>query len=298
MKSSSLMGVISHDLKSRNSQAEGLKDLIKVKSPYFALKNLHFEYGELTADIPLEQTSHLEPFGMSTAEVGRHLAILGSLALANINPIKEPHYYLASDAILERCHARPGGSGVYSGKITSCNLEKRRGEAQALIYSPSGELFYNVEVKYTVLTEEVFNRMFKNNKLETKNLGYYNPYRFEGTLHGLQLAPKKSTASMGVVLKKHCIGHFDNFPAMPVARLGGTMAELAGLHLNNILNNHDQEYCMKRTEIHAKSFIFAGKKINLESVLVEDNNSTHMCTHTFAHTNDTNNAAELKLWYY
>ncbi|ETR69153.1 MAG: hypothetical protein OMM_09852 [Candidatus Magnetoglobus multicellularis str. Araruama] len=76
---------------------------IKVSPPYYALKNVQLlknNTAYFSAEIPVEYPAGNECGSITAAEIGRHLAILGSCSLSQSNPIKEKHYYIANKATL------------------------------------------------------------------------------------------------------------------------------------------------------------------------------------------------------
>jgi hypothetical protein len=274
-----------------------LRKLIAVTEPYYALSNLHQHDDVLAATLPLQQTNHLEPFGMGIPEIGRHMAILGSLALANANPVKEKHYYLATHAIVERMHNKPGSGGNYFGKVKVVQFNKRTGQITGELFNNFGELYCTIEVTYSVLHELVFNRMFAKEGQTTNDNIQINPYANPSTLYNLKLGIENSFASLGTIQKEHCVGHFKNFPALPIARLGGALTSLSGLHYNFIRNSTDR-YCIRKAEIHAKTFVFAGRNIELFSQIVESNTADNMCIESYANTTDCCRAIDYKLWFF
>ena len=150
------------------SKVEQLRKLISVTEPYYALSNLQISDDVLTANMPMELTNHHEYKCMSIAEVGRHMAILGSLAMANANPRKERHYYLATDAYLEKKESEVNAEdGMFLGKVYVDSINKRVGVVNGELYTPKGELHYSIKVQYSILHQTIFDRMFGAGKQQT-----------------------------------------------------------------------------------------------------------------------------------
>ncbi|GAQ81634.1 hypothetical protein KFL_000860060 [Klebsormidium nitens] len=161
--------------------------LIDVQRPYYAL----FDMAQLSnAAKPtvrgyfLKESRRHEENGdpISGSELGRHSAIMGSVACALANPVKEKHYYLAFGAKSERIqgggqersyelddeqadliHALDQSSrsgGLFKG-VAECTLF-RRGMAKAVItifhWGTSGtyEVYGRFEITYAVFTSEAF----------------------------------------------------------------------------------------------------------------------------------------------
>ena len=297
MKLSDSIEFLNNQTKVHDSKLAELRELIAVTEPYYALSDLYLHDNVLSAAVPLELTDHMEPFGMAIPEIGRHMAILGSLALANANPKKEKHYYLATHAIVERKHDKPGGDGMYFGKVKVQSINKRLGEITGELYNPFGELFCTIEVKYSILHEMVFNRMFSNVRQTSSIKTTKNPYTSTSQLYNINLGDKISNASLGIIKKESCAGHFKDFAALPIARLGGALTSLSGLH-HNFICGSNKKYCIRKAEIHAKSFVFAGKKLNLFTQLINSSNNKEICIESFANTTECNRVVDYKLWFF
>lgn len=297
MKLSNTIEILNPQTIVQNSKLINLKKLIAVKEPYYALTNLEQINDELSASIPLELTTHMEPYGMSIPEIGRHMAILGSLALANTNPKKEKHYYLATHAIVEKAHKNAGGDGLYIGKVKVLSFTKRVGIINGELYNAFGELYATIVVEYAVLHELVFERMFGAERQTTNFDSIKNPYCKPSHLSNANIGYKNSSASLGNIKQDDCAGHFKDFAALPIARLGGALTSLSGLHYN-LIRNSNQKYNIRKAEINAKSFVFAGKELNLISQLTSDINNNEICIESFASTTECENVVDYKLWFY
>lgn len=273
-----------------------LLKLIAVTQPYFALSNLKKDGDFLQATIPLEQIDHNEPAGMCTAEVGRHLAILGSLAMAEANPRKEKHYYLASEATLERVTDQPVADTTFIGRVRLESIDKRVGEISGQLFTQDGLLIYQVTVKYSIMHERLFERMFGSEKRSKLNAPPSNPYRTKTKLYNIRRDLKTCSASLGVVKEEECAGHFNNFPAVPIARLGLALSLLAGEHLHTVRNTTGKYYMYKVT-IRAQSFIFAGEKIDMFSRIGDSQDKEGLLIETTSKTNSCCNAVELSCWF-
>jgi hypothetical protein len=128
---------------------------ICVRDPYFALSEVTMVGpGEVLARVPVEQAPGAEASPINAAEVGRHLAILGSCASALINPKEGQHYYLARRAKLERLHdgPRPRLEEPLWGLARAEFVEKRCTRAHTVLADPDGLPLYSLEVDYNVLS--------------------------------------------------------------------------------------------------------------------------------------------------
>ncbi len=282
-----------------DKQEKELQSLIAVSGPYFALNNLKVSpKGFLTADFQVELKNHNEVPSISLSEAGRHLAILGSLALANSNPCKEKHYYLATDAVFERVHALPVISNTFKGSVKTYSINKKRGEVIGQVLSENGELLYNAEVSYAIIHERVFERLYKNKRVVTNNYFPGNPYTHPTRFYTERINKKECRALIAMVKKNDCVGHFANFPAFPVARIGGAMINLSGIQ-NNLIRGKTNNFCVRKIVLHAKALIFAGNKVEILTHFNKDNREKGTLIESVAYA-DNNHApsVEASCWFY
>jgi hypothetical protein len=225
------------------------------------------------------------------------MAILGSLAMANANPRKEKHFYLATDAIFERVNARPTSTNMCKGIVKADFLDKKQGVASGFLLSENNEIIYTAEIRYAIIHEVVFERLFRDKKVETNPIFLGNPYAFKTNFYTEHISENGCVASINVIKKEDCAGHFDNYPALPVARLGGVMTDLSGMHYNTIRKS-DDKFCVRKAVIHAESFIFAGSSVKITTKVGASTTDKGTLIESYAQTNDKCNAAELKCWFF
>ncbi|MFT3739757.1 MAG: hypothetical protein QM786_13450 [Breznakibacter sp.] len=277
-----------------------LTKLIDVTEPYFALKNLTWEDdGYLKAEVQIEMTDHFEIPFLSLSEAGRHVAILGSLALAQDNPRKEKHYYLACDAVFDRVHSQAISSGKCYLRAKTLSIDKRAGIVHGQLFSDSGVLTYDAEVRYAIIHHEVFGRKFSSHFVDSEPRCTDNPYARKTPVRMEKQTSENHTGYIDSILRNDCAGHFNHYPALPVARISGAMFELSGDHYN-ILRNSDSNYCIRRVEMHAESFIFAGEKVKITTEHKEDlsGKGTLIEAHALINPEFDYKAVVTKCWFY
>ncbi|MFM0068719.1 hypothetical protein [Paraburkholderia aspalathi] len=191
---------------------------IAVQPPYFAFRRLRAGapgeiYGEFVAEQPLGH----EAGPITAAEVGRHLAILGSCAAAQTH--RDRVYYLAVHARYVRLReplATVQDQLLYArARVTQ--LDRRSLAVQAHVFA--GSPFAQLSVRYQVLSEPLFDRMFaeyknENDFIEASDSSPYAqvvPLRFETP------STSQLTAHSGQLSVHECSGHFPHYPAWPVA---------------------------------------------------------------------------------
>lgn len=279
-----------------NKEAVARPDLIRlidVSHPYFALTQVRQIGQMIMANIPVDLHDHNEQTDISMAEVGRHLAILGSLAMAEANPKKEKHFYLATEAILERTTAANSGATWFIGSAKTESINRKEGEVHAELSTPDGLLLYNVKVKYAIIPVTIFQRLYANNKLSGTPVPVNNPYKNAIKLNHLTRDLQNCSASIEKIKPEQCAGHFEDFPALPVACIGGALATLAGEH-HNYLMQQNNRYCFKKAIIHANSFVFANNSIKLESTIEAGKEEDDLVIKVVAHSESCKNATTLR----
>ena len=227
---------------------ESVLQRICVKPPYYALNNESYYAGVFRAEASAElaQGSALGP--MRPGDISRHGAIAGSCAIALAQSDDEPRYYLATKAsycgmLLEA----PYGTPVqFEAKVEQLN--KRR--AEATIYaSVDGRLLATLNTTYSILKPALFDRLNAHRRALTVRSGAMNP---------IGEYPTRWTGDTGVCTvpslpASACSGHFDNYPAAPVALLMHQLAQVAEDALPH------PSY-IARAEVTADSLCWAGEE--------------------------------------
>jgi 3-hydroxymyristoyl/3-hydroxydecanoyl-(acyl carrier protein) dehydratase len=252
---------------------------ICVRDPYFALHAVKVVGdGEVTAGVPVEQETAGECSPINAAEVGRHLAILGSCAASLVNPKEGQHYYLARRARLERLHEGPlpRATGLLRGTAKADFKERRTATAQALLSSEEGQPLFSLEVDYNVLSAAAFLRLFQGARQDMRCESRarceaqgtpadfaamrQNPHRQPPPLRDLVSEGEclKATLHVGAEL---CKGHFAMHPVLPVAVVMSGLSGLAGQLLGTLVGNPSVRYLVKQGEVRAESLAYAGETV-------------------------------------
>jgi hypothetical protein len=249
---------------------------IEVREPYFALNNLRFSDGKIHACVPKEHPMDNELGCMAAAEAGRHLAILGSCALAHTNPKKEKHYYIAHKAKLTSLsHTNESYDSLHAVSRTE-SFNSRLGKAHATLFNQAEPVF-DLEVQYHVIREKVFHKLYKNKAVEQVN-SKINPYENSFDLTNIEINEEQLKADLGPLSPEHCIGHFEIIPCLPVAVLMHALSRSAGLLLSSICQS-EVSYRVLNASINAENFAFAGDLVNIsvEKVSQENNDYNFKC---------------------
>ncbi|MGI8747494.1 MAG: hypothetical protein ACR2J4_03950 [Deinococcus sp.] len=240
-----------------------LPDLLQricVRPPYFALEQLSWQAGVFTASASSAARECAERSPMPGAEISRHAAIAGLCAVALAQPDDQRRYYLAQEARYTGVLGNaPAGSAVrFSARLLE--LDKRRAQA-AITAQVGGETIATVEVLYTVLNDSAFSRLFRNRQ---------QPGFTGQELTALAPLPAGSSRKegsrlireVGSIPAETCAGHFDGYPAMPVAILMGQLAELAG-------QAFAEPFHISAASVQASDFCWAGEAARFEVTPLE-----------------------------
>jgi hypothetical protein len=272
---------------------------IAVTQPYFALKNLRWIDDYIYADFSAELLEPDEIMPITAAEVGRHMAIMGSVAMAAANSKKEQHYYLATDATIIRRSNKESFDRNVIGRIKTESIDKRNGLTTGSLFDVEMNKLFDVEVKYKVLHHSLFEKMFAQYKMETNENLDYNPYQESVAFNSLSLGIKNCTGSIGKILPEHCAGHFANYPAFPVARMGTAMGKIAGEHFKFLHPGKTEKYTIGRADLHAEQLLFAGKEVHFRTEIEESTTQVKgMVIKVTAFTNELPSVAESLLHFY
>ena len=222
---------------------------VGVRPPYFALTDMEVAGLELRATVVAESPTFLELGPMPAAELGRHAAIVGLGAAAAQQGDDRRRYYLARRAECRYvANDAPYGAPVrFHARILQ--LDKRAAKA-AVDATANGAPLASFEVDYTVLTDSAFERLFRVRGQPTPSAP--SPY---GSLlttswHGTTDMAEQVVESLPVGA---CVGHFDGYPALPVAVLMGQLSYLAG-------RLHEVPYRVVRGEVEASDLVWAGER--------------------------------------
>lgn len=195
---------------------------ICVRPPYFALRHLYSIGDMLHATAPTELVLGLEQAPISAAEMGRHAAILGLCTAALTRSDDARCYYLAHRARFTG-HPVTANAGEVHFSAQLSYLDKRKAVAQITVLA-DGSLLGELTVDYTVLTESAFARMFRSKQQPGAQTSNYEA-ELAGSWH---YGRDNVTFSVPEIPLSVCAGHFEDYPALPVAVLMSYLVRLGG----------------------------------------------------------------------
>jgi hypothetical protein len=195
---------------------------ICVRPPYYALKNERSFRDVFTAEATAELSQGLALGPMRPGDISRHSAIAGSCAIALRQRDAQRRFYLANRATYQGFFLEaPYGSTVQFSAVVK-ELEKRQAKAEIHAYV-GASLLAILEVDYSILTPVLFERLNAHRRRTTERLGTLKPVgeypvRWQGQT-GIRVIPHLPMSACG--------GHFDDYPAAPVALLMDQLAQIA-----------------------------------------------------------------------
>lgn len=232
---------------------------IMVSAPYDALQEIQVGDHGVHARARAHYPRVGESGPIAAAEAGRHLAILGSLAAAHLQPDDEPRYYLADRAELRLVSCPQVGESERFRLAAQAHLTKRRAMAETSLSTSDGTTVFRVDVEYSILPSRVFDRLFGGRGEQTA------PVSDRGTDRPLLLDPHRVTADGETwfdVPPSLCLGHFAGRAALPVAKLMHALSQLAGSVYLRRQAPAGGHYRVLRASVAADNLVFAGERVH------------------------------------
>jgi hypothetical protein len=256
------------------NKLESEANLIMVKYPYNKLFGIKYDGEILEAKVINEYLTEGEEGPIGVAEAGRHLAICGSICLAKEYNFNDSAYFLAIHAKLTRIDSKIENSDFFSLKTKAIFKGKRNAKIHGEIFSDSNELIFSVEIEYQIIQQNIFQKLFNKNLNTTIIQNNVSPYIKRKNLTNLIVSNKNAQGDYGKVLPHECEGHFENYPALPVAIVGNLFIDLGIKLFNKHTNNTFSKALIIDTEIKALRLAFSGEEVrfstNLKSIISED----------------------------
>lgn len=190
---------------------------------------------------------------MAAGDIGRHGAIVGLCCAALAQRDDTRRYYLARQAECQGFYlGSREGVVTFEGELERLDKRSAVSRVRARV---AGETLSELRVTYTILTASAFERLFAE---RARPLHGPAPQHYEGTLEGtLEQASNVRRLTVPAVPLRVCAGHFDGYPAMPVATLMSQLSQLAGEMMGT-------PYIISRTYVAADDLLWAGSEAVFE----------------------------------
>ena len=258
---------------------------IDVTPPYFALRNLSLlppssaGFPAVTGTFSREQA--LPPQNANSfcgSELGRHAAILGSVAAAYSNPVKAKHYYLALDATADFVYFPPSTELRAEARIMSATWEKRRVGCEVEVFTPEGRFGGNMKIFYAIVPEYKLIKIVKvvdpMRVLGTAwQPGEPSPYENPIMLRMVKThSPALATAIVSLHDKRRMAGHFSSIAAAPIAILSSNGIVLCRQLLEK---GEAKRWLDKTARVRCQRLAVAGEVLELRARKLEGQSFSH-----------------------
>ncbi|MFB9994471.1 hypothetical protein ACFFLM_21170 [Deinococcus oregonensis] len=228
---------------------------ICVRPPYFALENLRLQGGAFSATAVAQRQISNETGPMQACEISRHAAICGLCAVALGFNDDDRRYYLARDAVYTGyTNPAPYGAAVsFEARVVEQN--KRHATAEITVTADGADLAHLL-VTYTILGDSSFKRLFRS-KYSTGFIPLVNDRMPDPPTGQYSTSGQTSVLTLDRVPEEACAGHFEHYPAMPVAVLMGQLGLVAG-------RLYGTPYRVEAATMTAMDFCWAGESARFE----------------------------------
>ena len=228
---------------------------ICVRPPYFALNDLHFDAGIFSATAVAERAASLEVGPMQACDISRHAAICGLSAVALGMEDDDRRFYLAQDATYQGFENSAQYGSTVSFQAIVLEQNKRQASAEITV-TCGGEPLARLTVKYTLMNEGAFRRLFRSKHVPSF-VGLTHDRMPDPPMGTFSTDANKTTLVLDRVPVDACAGHFEGFPAMPVAVLMGQLGLVAG-------RDYQVPYWVEVATMSAGEFCWAGETARFE----------------------------------
>ena len=255
-----------------------------VREPY----NIIFDYdegsdGNTCGKVQNEYLYKNECGPVSCSEAGRHLAILGSIALSKNYETK--NYYLATHADIKRVNDRTEHIEFLNVRAKVISNGKRYGEIFGEILDDNNQIIYQATIKYQILSQLIFSKLFHSFSYKKEIKNEISPYQKRRNLSDIVITHTEITGTYGTISPNECEGHFNDYPALPVAVIGNLFGELS-IELFLFNNPRFSKGIVVSANINAKRLVFHDEYLTFRGKVKSITSSTSMLIYCEAVVND------------
>lgn len=232
-----------------------LLERICVRPPYFALRNIQLENHHLLAEAQAELPRGLALGPMRPGELSRHGAIAGLCAVALRQRDNQRRYYLATRASYTGYLNQTAYGSPIQFKAQVTESGKRSAKAFVTAYT-NHERVATLDVEYTILNTILFERLHTMRRQPIVRVGL-EPVIIK------DIVWRGNTGSYRIpaLPVKMCAGHFDNYPAAPIALLMDQLAQIAERFV-------ERPSYIASGQIEATRLCWAGEEVKLSMTKV------------------------------
>jgi hypothetical protein len=250
---------------------DDLPSRICASAPYLSMTNHRVSQpGRFTGSVSPEHPMEGEAGPIAAAEAGRHLALAGALAAASLFSDSERRFYLARSGRLDRGSGAdlPATGEPLLAHAQAALVGPRVARIDARLETESGVVTHTLKVEHQILAVGVFERIFAAQRRVTPPVNA-SPYVRATPLLFEEAEAAGALARMSVAVGD-CAGHFDGFPAVPVAVLMHALSRVAGRAFRSRGGGCAGPYRVERGDIRADRLAFAGEELSLRARRLAD----------------------------
>lgn len=203
---------------------------------------------------------------ISAAEAARHLAVLGSYAVAQHQVKPRRHYYLAQRGEIQ-CFNYMVQEQAPLNVVAQGQLIKRgKAIAHTELQSLSGETLYSCDVAYQVMSKRAFHRIFPQWQQPVASMnpdpGLHEPFEFQ-YLDILAGHSHRMRGKIHSLTDPQCLGNLKGCSCLPNTCLLSAMSSAAGSFLNRLLKQPTC-YVVRDAVFGADQLVFAGEAMTID----------------------------------
>lgn len=244
-----------------------IAERIKVQEPYFAFQNLWSEEHSLVGTFAPEQPLLSETGLITTGELGRHMAILGSCTAVALHNGPEGYYLATKAHFVRKNNHRAAAQGEFYASAQVLNIDKRSLKISARVWNsePVAELV----CEYAILTPALFQRNFRHYANDSLSVPANSPYQQPVPVYNLRFQNQKLDAMAGPLSPRQCAGHFSGYPCWPVAIIAQTAFQVIGELLTKRYGAGTR-FCVQDTELSAEKLIGADNVLTFGAEIIPE----------------------------
>ncbi|MEM6663770.1 MAG: hypothetical protein AAF666_16520 [Pseudomonadota bacterium] len=121
---------------------------------------------------------------------------------------------------------------------------------------------YVIRVDYDVLSPRIFQRLIGGMQALPEPASHIEILEQDIPMRRIS---RETVEAEVPVLPGHCVGHFPDYPALPVAKVMHLLSNLAGEHLSALLGIADLKFEVRGAEVMAERLAPAGSHVRILS---------------------------------
>ena len=275
---------------------EKLYHHIPFRPPYFAIEHYWLDREIMYGVFLCQKQAIPELPGICEAEVIRHMSVLGSLCIANAYPLKHKHFYLLESVITEKVTVADRECLAYLGKGYLKQLTNNVVIIEAVLMEPNCAVLERCLLQYAVFAEHSFKDKFQDKFVPTKNISLTNPYESSIKLKEIEQIEHFMTASFGNINEYDCLGHFSDYPILPLSSVIDGLTNLS-IKLIKQVKKGKKTYTIKWSKADCNFHFGVGDKVDLYAMIDKSSGIGEFHIKAWAATQTDKVGVEFECWF-